>query len=102
MKKKEIMIDVDHVSMRFNLGIDKGFSLKQGFINIFNKEKRKQKKKSEFWALNDVEFKINKGEVVGFIGSNGAREVHFIKSCSRGYETNQREGTCIWKYLPYD
>ena len=45
MKKKEIMIDVDHVSMRFNLGIEKGFSLKQGFVDLFNKEKRNSIKK---------------------------------------------------------
>ncbi len=33
--KKNVMIEVDNVSMRFNLGIEKGFSLKQGFINLF-------------------------------------------------------------------
>ena len=60
MKKKEIMIDVDNVSMRFNLGIEKGFSLKQWFVDF---GKHKKKKKNEFWALKDVDFKINKGEV---------------------------------------
>ena len=44
--KKNVMIEVDNVSMRFNLGIEKGFSLKQGFINLFKKDKKLEKKKN--------------------------------------------------------
>lgn len=72
------MIKVDNVSMRFNLGIEKNFSLKLFFINMF-KSKKNKPKKEEFWALKDVSFDVKQGEVIGFIGSNGAGKSTMLK-----------------------
>ena len=79
----DIMVKADHVSMRFNLGIEKGFSFKQGFVDLFNFKKRREKKakkaENDFWALTDVDFEIKRGEVVGLIGSNGAGKSTMLK-----------------------
>ena len=74
------MIDIDNVSMRFNLGIEKNISFKMAFIGIFDKSKRP--KKEDFWALKNVSLHVNKGEVVGLIGSNGAGKSTLLKLVS--------------------
>jgi len=77
MSQNEYMVEVNNVSMRFNLGIEKGFSLKQGFVDLLSGKKKPPKK--EFWALTDVDFKVKRGEVIGFIGSNGAGKSTLLK-----------------------
>jgi len=72
------MIKVNNVSMKFNLGIEKNFSIKLFFINLF-KSKKNKPKKEEFWALKDVSFEVKPGEVIGFVGSNGAGKSTMLK-----------------------
>ena len=38
------IIKIEHVSMKFNLGIDKGFSFKQFFVDLLSGKRRKKKK----------------------------------------------------------
>ena len=74
------MIRVEHVSMKFNLGIEKNYSMKEAFIAMFDKKRRQ--KPTEFWALDDLTFNVKKAEVVGLIGSNGAGKSTLLKVVS--------------------
>ena len=74
------MIKLDNVSMKFNLGIEKNFSFKEAFIRFFSFKKKK--KPEDFWALKNIDFEIEKGEVIGLIGSNGAGKSTMLKVVS--------------------
>lgn len=78
MEDKRIMIDVDHVTVRFNLANQKVDNLKEYFVKLLKKELMFQ----EFLALKDISFQVREGEAWGLIGSNGSGKSTMLKAIS--------------------
>ena len=74
----EKMIEVCDVSMRFRLANDRVTSLKEFLVKML----RRKLEFSEFEALSHVSFEVEKGEVVGIIGHNGAGKSTILKVIS--------------------
>ena len=78
MDEKRVMIDVDHVTIRFNLSNQKVDNLKEYFIKLIKKQLMFQ----EFLAVKDVSFKVHAGEAWGLIGTNGSGKSTMLKAIS--------------------
>ncbi len=71
----EKVIDVSHVSMHFNLMVEKVDSLKEYVVKLL----KGKLLYNDFIALNDVSFQVEKGEIVGLVGFNGAGKSTMLK-----------------------
>lgn len=69
------IINVDHVSMRFNLAQEKTETLKEYAVKLL----RGQLMFNEFYALKDVSFQVERGESVALIGRNGSGKSTMLK-----------------------
>ena len=69
-------MDIDHLTIRFNLASEKINDLKEYFVKLVKRELMFQ----EFLALQDVDLKVRRGESWGLIGVNGSGKSTLLKA----------------------
>lgn len=83
----ETMLEVHDVSIRYMTGDFKEIGLKEYFMRKITKNY----KVVEFWADKDISFTLEKGDMLGIIGTNGAGKSTLLKAIS-----GIMEPTCGW------
>ncbi|MBU0619511.1 ABC transporter ATP-binding protein, partial [Patescibacteria group bacterium] len=85
------IIEVKNISKKYNITHQQGgyVALRDVLTNVFKnpfqfaKNKAKQAigkaGKEEFWALKDINFSVEQGEIIGIIGPNGAGKSTLLK-----------------------
>ena len=69
-------VEVKNVSILFNLNKEKVDNLKEYFVKLITHKLMF----TEFWALRDISFTVEKGERLGVLGFNGAGKSTLLKT----------------------
>ena len=79
------ILELDHVSIRYITGDFKDIGLKEYVLRRIKRNYHV----TEFWADRDVTFSLEKGDMLGIIGTNGAGKSTLLKAISGIMEPTQ-------------
>ena len=91
---KELAIQVRHIGKRYKIGQREPYkTLRDAIANMTsapikllkqrNKLVKNRSSQEYFWALKDISFDVERGEIMGFFGRNGAGKSTLLKILSR-------------------
>jgi len=92
----ETIVKIENLHKSFTISSESSKTLKESFLNLFHSKSYK-----DFYALDGINLKINRGDFVGIIGKNGSGKSTLLKMISSIYIPDDGNIDVKGKIVPF-